>query len=263
MSKNADTFLHSNPGLYQIFKSDPNLNMAKRVHELLIWGQASGTILDVGCGLGNEAGYLTDQGYKVIGIDKSLAMISWAKEHHINTVFCAADQTSFQFDCFFAAIYSVGSSFLYNISNEEAICTLQNFRKHLKKDGMLYLDIRKGMFFFTPEGQRWLAEELVRSVVYRGRSVQLRTQFSLEWNHQLLLRDYCWLIDGEFHQCEHLKHRLFFPKEIELLLSISGFKMLKVFGIPAPSSSGFLSENNQLFEGPLTNPRMQVIAVAA
>jgi SAM-dependent methyltransferase len=55
------------------------------------WLPASGRVLDLGCGLGTEAGYLTSIGWRAVGIDLSEVALARAAGLHDGTAFLRAD----------------------------------------------------------------------------------------------------------------------------------------------------------------------------
>jgi SAM-dependent methyltransferase len=70
------------------------------------WLSPSGGVLDVGCGLGTEAGYLASAGWQAVGVDLSEAAIARAAAGHDDAAFLRADvlRLPFQSHCFDAAI---------------------------------------------------------------------------------------------------------------------------------------------------------------
>lgn len=257
-----DNFLHRHPSLYEAFEPDAQQGMAKFIQSVLETYGISGKVLDVGSGLGREAAYLSAAGYQTTGVDLCPEMLAWAQAHYPAVRFHLGDQRTFRLPETFDAVYSVGSTFLYNKTNEEAAQTLANFRAHLRPGGLLYLDMRNAMFFLTEEGQRWLTEELMERAVYRDAPVTLKTRFSMDYRNQLLLRDYHWELGEEGEVVEHLEHRLFFPKEMEALLANSGFRTVTLFDSPAPHIGQFVPGEEVLFGRTLTGRRMQVIGLA-
>ena len=129
----------------------------------------------------------------------------------------------------FDALVCVGSTFLYNFTNEDARLALMNFRKHLKDGGVLYLDMRNAAFFLTKEGQRWLTDELWEEAIFDGEPAIVKTRFYIDLARQVLKRDYNWKIGARDAIIEHLEHRLFFPQEIAGLLSVNSFKVIELF----------------------------------
>ncbi|MBV9384212.1 MAG: class I SAM-dependent methyltransferase [Streptosporangiaceae bacterium] len=70
------------------------------------WLPRGGRALDIGCGLGAEAGYLASAGWQVTGIDLSGVAVARAAAEHENVAFLRADvrQLPFRSHCFDAAL---------------------------------------------------------------------------------------------------------------------------------------------------------------
>ncbi|MGZ3476226.1 MAG: methyltransferase domain-containing protein, partial [Polyangiales bacterium] len=102
------------------------------------------TILDLGCGPGEQAVALAARGYEVIGIDLSLAMLARAadeaaeKNQRIN--FLQGDMRDLTFDEAFDGIYCWGTTFGYfdDAKNMEVV---QKIHKALRRGGRFLLDI--------------------------------------------------------------------------------------------------------------------------
>ncbi|MCK0473716.1 bifunctional 2-polyprenyl-6-hydroxyphenol methylase/3-demethylubiquinol 3-O-methyltransferase UbiG [Halalkalibacter sp. APA_J-10(15)] len=259
---NTENFLHTNPDLYMAFHSDSDHRMGQFIHKLLDTYKVGNRILDIGSGLGREVAYLQHAGYEATGLDNSREMISWATEHYPDSTFVYGEQSNFSLDQTFDAIVCVGSTFLYNLTNEEARASLKCFRNHLRKGGILYLDMRNASFFLTKEGQNWLTDELVDHTSFEDKVVTLRTKFSINLARQLLERDYCWTVPGYEPVVERLQHRLYFPQEMVHYVTSSGFRLIQLFDQPEPHISKFDKEKSLDFSDDLQGRRMQIIAQA-
>jgi len=262
MNGDRDNFLHANPALYLTFNGEEDSGMAQFMHKLLKEFQAGSKVLDIGCGPGREVAWLHEAGYDVTGLDQSEEMLQWASARYPHLSFVQGDQESFELDQKFDALTCVGSTFLYNFTNEQVQSSLSSFRHHLNEGGLLYLDMRNAAFFLTREGQRWLQEELVDQRTYNGQAVTLRTRFSIDLPNQLLLRDYSWEFEGQKPIVEHLKHRLLFPQELVHYLYASGFRLLRLFDHPAPHIESFESDQPLAFGESLQGRRLQILAQA-
>lgn len=262
LKRDTDNFLHTNPSLYLAFYGEDDQSMAQFVHRLLEEYGTGKRVLDVGCGLGREAAYLNRMGYEAAGMDTSPDMLAWAQEHYPGLDVVYGDQSDFSLGRRFDAIYCVGSTFLYNFTNEAVLASLQCFRRHLMPGGLLYLDMRNAAFFLTAEGRRWLTEELHEQRAVGDTVVSLQTRFSIDPVNQLLERDYCWRITGNEPIVEHLKHRLLFPQELVHYLTSTGFRLVRLFDHPSPHTVKHDLQGPLSFGSELTGTRMQVIAVA-
>lgn len=258
----TDNFLHTNPSLYLAFNGEHDSSMARFIHSLLTEFKTGKTVLDVGCGPGREVAYLNEAGYEAVGLDNSQEMLSWAAEHYPGLPFVYGDQADFSLHRQFDALYCVGSTFLYNFTNDAVLASLRCFRRHLRSGGLLYLDMRNAAFFLTPEGQRWLTKELTEHTEADGKDVTLSTRFRLDPANQLLQRDYRWTIPGREPIVERLWHRLLFPQELAFYLVSSGFRLLHLFDKPAPHIDSYERDHPLEFSGDLQGRRLQAIAQA-
>ncbi|BBB89374.1 MAG TPA: class I SAM-dependent methyltransferase [Methylomusa anaerophila] len=262
LKTDTENFLHTNPALYLAFYRDPNLCTAHFIHALLAEYKAGKKVLDIGSGLGREVAYLNSMGYEATGLDNSQEMLSWAKEHYPASPFVYGDQADFSLNQQFDALFCVGSTFLYNFSNEAVLSSLQCFRKHLHNGGLLYLDMRNAAFFLTKEGQRWLTEDLAEQTIFEDTVVTLKTRFSIDLANQILQRDYSWTVTGWPPIIEHLRHRLFFPQELTNYLSSCSFRLLQIFDNPTPHAGKYDRQSPFVFSNEMLGTRMQVIAQA-
>ncbi|WP_172249880.1 class I SAM-dependent methyltransferase [Saccharibacillus deserti] len=262
VNPDRDNFLHANPPLYLTFNGEEDSGMARFIHKLLREFGSGPKVLDVGCGPGREVAWLSEAGYDVTGLDQSEEMLRWARERYPRLPFIRGDQESFELREKFDALTCVGSTFLYNFTNENVHASLACFRSHLNEGGLLYLDMRNAAFFLTREGQRWLQEELVDQRVYEGQAVTLRTRFSIDLPRQLLLRDYSWEFNGQEPIAEHLQHRLLFPQELVRYLNEAGFRVLELFDHPAPHIGAFEEDQPLAFGTSMQGRRLQLLAQA-
>ncbi|UKS29392.1 class I SAM-dependent methyltransferase [Paenibacillus sp. HWE-109] len=258
----TDNFLHTNPSLYLAFSGEDDLSMAHFMHKLLSEYKVGKKVLDIGCGPGREVAYLNHMGYEAVGLDNSEEMLLWAKEHYPEMSFVHGDQANFSLHQQFDALFCVGSTFLYNFTNDAVLSSLQCFRSHLHTDGMLYLDMRNAAFFLTKEGQRWLTDELVEQRQVKDKVISLQTRFSIDLANQILERDYCWTVDGFKPIVEHLRHRLLFPQELVQYLASSGFRLVQLFDKPDPHINNYDLQGPLSFSNEMVGRRMQIIAQA-
>jgi len=101
-------------------------------------------VLDVACGPGHDTDYLTKKGFDCLGIDLSEKMIKFAKKHY---------QGKFRVMDFFDLDFKEGSfdgiwcsSAFVHISKSDLSGLLKNFKKLLKRNGILGI--------VTPGGQK-------------------------------------------------------------------------------------------------------------
>lgn len=256
----TESFLNENPDLYQAIYPYENKLMAKFVEHLLKRYISGNSVLDIGSGLGREVAYLTGKGYDVLGIDNCIEMIEFSKNKYKNESFYLADQRSFEFDKKFDAIFSVGSTFLYNFTDENILGTLNHFNKHLKREGIIYLDMRNPCFFMTPEGQSWISKDIIEETLLEGQFFKIVTQYNINFKEQKLIRDYQYYINDVYMKEERLYHRLIFLQEIIHYLNCSGFQIIMIFDEPAPHIGIFDDNQTFKYKATLKGRRMQLVA---
>lgn len=135
-----------------------------------------GSILDVGCGGGNNCQYINEkEGFQAYGIDFSEGMIAEAKKRYPNVKIKKMDMTNITFpDQTFDGILSNCS--LIHIPTELIPQTLQGFKRVLKPTGKLLLIVLDGN-----------GEEMTEEPYRQGQDVYAYTKyFTIDEIAQLL-----------------------------------------------------------------------------
>ncbi|HCN82469.1 MAG TPA: SAM-dependent methyltransferase [Sphingobacteriaceae bacterium] len=98
-------------------------------------------LLDIACGRGRHAVYLSKKGYDITGIDLSYANIKFARQFENEKLhFFLHDLRYLFYINYFDIALNLFTSFGYFETEKEHINALKTFRKSLKKDGILVLD---------------------------------------------------------------------------------------------------------------------------
>jgi len=111
--------------------------------------RTGGPVLDVGCGTGRIAFELTADGWDVVGLDRSEAMLAIAERRRAgqSTQMAArlelveADMTDFDLGRTFALIIAPYRVFQFLLTPEAQRSALAALRRHLAPDGELVLDL--------------------------------------------------------------------------------------------------------------------------
>jgi SAM-dependent methyltransferase len=198
------------------------------------------TILDLGCGPGEQAVALAARGYEVIGIDLSLAMLARAadeaaeKNQRIN--FLQGDMRDLTFDEAFDGIYCWGTTFGYfdDAKNMEVV---QKIHKALRRGGRFLLDIYNrdyvvprtpSMVWFEGEGCVCMDEVHVNAITSR---LQVKRTMMME--------------DGRQREIDY-SIRLYALHELGKLLHECGFRVAEASGDTSTPGSYFGSESPRL-----------------
>lgn len=110
------------------------------------WG---GPVLDLGCGTGRIGIPLAEQGFDVVGLDLSAAMLRIAERKRASLTpevagrltFVNADMTDFDLDRTFALIVTPSRSFQFMLTPTAQRSALASIRRHLRPDGAVVLDL--------------------------------------------------------------------------------------------------------------------------
>jgi len=192
--------------------------------------QSGGPVLELACGTGRLSIPLTDAGYQVTGIDNSKSMLEHARKKAPSSLkFLSADMRDFQLNRNFKTILLAFNSLchLHELSDIENC--FRCVRKHLDQDGLFVLHV------FNPdlkllnrapnerrEASRYRDPVSENEVIVTERSEYDRAKQlnNIYWHFQIGNREFDTL----------LRMRIFFPKELEALLSFCGFAVQEKFG---------------------------------
>ena len=203
--------------------------------------RADASVLELGCGTGRIACSLARIGRRVVGIDRSAAMLDLARakaaaEPGLPLSLLRADMRDFALGTHFGLIAIPLDGFLHLESSASQLTCLRSVREHLSPDGLLVLDIAgpasAGWEDWSP-GVRPLV--LAWSLLLPdGARMNKYSSFSADASdqtHQVteiyeqLDADGClrrWLVEYTL--------RYVFPAELELLLAAAGLRREARYG---------------------------------
>jgi SAM-dependent methyltransferase len=193
------------------------------------------TIVDLGCGTGGHAIPLSARGYKVTGVDLSPAMLAVARrkavsqgtsldlvEGDIRTVHAGGP---FDAGLFMFAVLG------YLQRNDDVVAALTTARRQIRAGGLLAFDVWYGPAVLTikPSDRVKVVAEPHGKVV-RVVTPTLDTRRHLCQVHYQLWRFKDGHVDSESEEVHVVRY--FFPLELELMLSQTGFTLLTLSSFP-------------------------------
>jgi SAM-dependent methyltransferase len=195
------------------------------------------SVLDLGCGTGSHALPLAARGYAVVGVDRSDEMITRAREKASGEAF--SGEASFQHGDIrdvrvgraFDAVTMLFAVLGYQTTNSDVLAALRTAREHLSLGGVLVADIWYGpaVLHEGPEQRVALVEaDDVRMLRVANASVDTLAQCARV--HYRL-----WQFDGDrivAEAEEEHEMRFFFPRELELMLEVSGMTLVRLGAFP-------------------------------
>ena len=192
-----------------------------------------GSVLELACGTGRLLIPLAERGLSLTGLDNSEAMLVAAQikaaVRKVSPMFVLGDMRDFSLDTLFDLIFLPNNSLghLHTLSDIRACFT--SVLRHLSPHGRFVLDM------FNPSLPLLLREpdrlypmtEYTRS---DGRTVAVSETVSYDAASQILHALWHYRTDGEPAEVRPLDLRIFFPQELEALLSLSGFTIEAKYG---------------------------------
>lgn len=141
-----------------------NLSFMRDFADIFVGHVNGKKILDLGCGPGRDAKYLSKNGFNVVGIDLSEKFLEIAKKNSPKSTFKKMDLRKLEFpENHFDGVWASAS--IYHIPRKQARETLCNIYNVLKKGGVVYISLLRG------SGQKFLEFDIGsgRFFVYYGK----------------------------------------------------------------------------------------------
>lgn len=248
MNPNVRNFLYRNPQYYELVypeRGDETPAMCRRMFARYL-PRPPASILDVGCGTGRDLASLSRDGADCRGVDSQPSMIELVRRIRPELRLEIGDMRTFRLGRTFDAILCMGSTFMYALTNADVQATLETFAAHAQGGTLLVLDVNNAAGYL-PGGS---FQEVIESRVdVPGLRAVVRSRHTFDRRRQLLVRSRTWAIEGRGEVEDYCEYRLFFPAELEQLLSEHGFRTLGMF------------DDRELRESDLAGSRLYVAAI--
>ena len=232
--------IYSNPQLYDAihhdYKWDIDLisSIAKSIE---------GSVLELASGTGRLTQNIIRLGLDYTGLELSQQFIEVAKKKFGNNVnFVQGDMRAFDLRKKFDFIFIGFNSFLHNLTIKDAQNCLDSVNAHLSDRGyfLLSIFIPDPIFLYRKKDRLYPA-----TGYFEFENSRCRIMEKNKYNSESQVNELTWFIekDGEVTKEEyHYKMRMFYPHEIDIILSESGFiikdKMGDYDGSPIDEESG-------------------------
>ena len=191
------------------------------------------TILDLGCGTGGHALLLAERGFDLTAVDLSKKMIALANQNAnqrgLQIDFHQADirqlDLARQFDAVIAMFAVIG----YQITNDDVLSAFRVARKHLNVGGVFTFDVWFGpsVLSVRPE-QRF---KVINTGDNGARIIRLAKPHLDIMGHFVQVDYTIFQIENDriLQQVqESHRNRFYFPRELEALLDVCGFRCLQI-----------------------------------
>ena len=224
-------------GQYDTIYAEKNYKSECDLLEQVIQRHASSPTIDIGCGTGEHAIEMVARNYKLTGIDFSEWMIEKAKQksellpESKRPSWICGDARSFntekQYDLAIMMFAVIG----YLTTNEDIISGLRNIRRHLHPCSLFVCD-----FWYGPSVLSMRPTDRIRAFkTPNSQGIRVARTSLDSMSHTAEVTFNLWSIENNIFKGETIEThcvRYYFPKEFELLLSNSGFKLKSLTAFP-------------------------------
>lgn len=227
-------------GAYDALYADKAYAEESQLIERLLQTYGNGpmrAVLDLGCGTGNHALPLAQRGYEVVGVDRSAAMLEWARQKaaagRINgqAKYYQDDICSFQVEQSFDATLMMFAVLGYQLENRQVLAALRTARKHLRPGGLFIFDV-----WYGPAVLREGPSERVKVIpTDRGQILRVASGKLAIERHLCAVNYRLWRVEedrlvGQTEETHRMRY--FFPLELDLFLEFSGFAPIRLGAFP-------------------------------
>lgn len=191
-------------------------------------------LADLGCGTGNHSVIWAERGFEVVGVDRSEPMVRIAREKATesgNASFLTGDLKDVVIGADFDAAVMMFAVLGYQVEMDDLLGVLRNTRAHLAPGGLFAADVWFGPAVLSqrPESRFRALDTAAGSLLKAstGRIDAMRQTCAVSMD--------LWLISDDrlvSHTQEAHEVRYFFPRELDLLMRVSGFELLDLLAFP-------------------------------
>lgn len=193
------------------------------------------TVVDLGCGTGNHSIPLAARGYGVTGLDRSPGMLAVARrkaaESHVDVEWVQGDIREGVKGATFDAALFMFAVLGYLLPNDDVMAALSSARRQVRTGGLLAFDVWYGPAVLTIKpSDRVKVIPMADGKVVRVVTPKLDTRNHLCEVHYQLWRLCAGRVEADSQELHHIRY--FFPMELELMLTHSGFTLTSLTAFP-------------------------------
>ena len=203
------------------------------------------SILDIGCGTARDLSVLSRYCPECWGVDYLPEVVAFARQKRPHLHLQVGDMRTVRFGQTFDVILHLGSVLMYALSPEDVDATLDTLVAHAHPGTLLIIDLDNAVGFLPGGSFQETREREIRS---EGFNAIASSTYSFDRRSQLLIRRRTWRIDGQPPIEDFCRYRMFFPAELEQLLTAKRYRVVGMF------------DNKELKETGLTGSTLYVAA---
>ncbi|MBR1865234.1 MAG: class I SAM-dependent methyltransferase [Lachnospiraceae bacterium] len=125
------------------------------------YGVPNGTLVELGCGTGTLCLLMARSGYQIIGVDRSVDMLSVAASKcgkHPDITLIQQDMCQLDLGTQYDGCYCICDSLNYLLTPEDITAAFSSVQKHLRPNGIFLFDLKTPYFYETVLGDQVFCE---------------------------------------------------------------------------------------------------------
>jgi SAM-dependent methyltransferase len=191
---------------------------------------STGPILELGCGTGKLSIPLAEAGFSVTGLDNSPALLRFAASKNRNVRWIEGDMRDFDLEERFALIMLPSNNLCHLHTVEDFQGCMSSVKRHLLPGGAFVIDV------FVPNLNLLLQGTQVENLLSEyedpsgGGRVRVMARSHYEQATQIRRTTTVHKIAGQPDQIGTLDLKMYFPRELEALVRLSGFRISTRYG---------------------------------
>jgi ubiquinone/menaquinone biosynthesis C-methylase UbiE len=190
-----------------------------------------GKVLELCCGSGRLTIPLAEKGINITGLDIEPRMLAAAKAKDSNIKFIKGDIRTFQingkFDLIFIPFNSLQN--IYSVKDVQKI--FAQVKKHLNPNGVFAFDVFNPSIHYMIKYEKLAkAKYKFKTPTYGNIAIDEICKYDSATQTNRVKWTFRFLNYKRKSETKNLDMRCYFPLEIEALLSLGGFKIIKKFG---------------------------------
>lgn len=189
------------------------------------YAPAAKSILEFGSGTGRHGLLLQQQGYVVLGLERSESMVAEARQRGFDC--SVADISDFELDRSFDAVISLFHVVSYLVANDALVRSFQNARRHLNPGGVFIFDV-----WYTPAVYAQGAETRLKKMQNQELAVtriaepkKIPNSNVIDVQFTVIAKNLQTGEVSEFVESHPMRH--FSIPEVELLARLTGFEIIR------------------------------------
>lgn len=186
------------------------------------------TVMDMGCGSGEHANSLHQQGFSCIGIDASQPMLTIARQRFPQIEFFHGTMQEYQHSSAVDALICLFGSINYLLTEQELDQFLLNLKKNLKTGGYFILEVWNAFPIRQIKRKAITSvstSKIGKTLIQRNRGFRLQENPS---DISLVEVNFIYLVNSKKIQDKHIM-RVFYPDEIIQILQRNQLKVVETY----------------------------------